>query len=121
ALPGDPVEPGALATDRRRGTVTREDCDRVVEASKPVERVDHRVGVATGQVDPAERAGKERVAAEEQALVGPEQADRALGVARGVEHLETEAAEANLATLRKVDGWNRRRDVERRPGRPRMR
>src|SRR6185437_13120440 len=109
----DPVEPRPLLADRRVQAVPREDAQSVVEAAQPVERLDHRPGVAARQVDAPEGAGEERVAAVQPALVALEEADGALRVAGGVQHLEADRPEADLAALLELDGGHARRDLER--------
>ena len=100
--------------------VAREDADASSSPVSRAERRDHRVRVAARQVDPTPAAGEQRVAAEQQALVLGEQADRALGVAGRVEDAQADLAEADDAALGQLDGRDRRRDVERRPQRLRV-
>ena len=87
---------------------------------QPGDRLDHRGRVAARQVHPAPAAGEQRVAAEQEALVLAEQADRALRVARRVEDAQPDLAEPDDATLGQLDGGHGRRDVERRGQRLRV-
>ena len=117
----DELHPGSLAADRRGRAVAGQDADVVLELGQPRERRDHRVGVAAGQVDAAPAAGEERVAAEQEALVLGDEADRALGVAGRVEDAQADLAERDDAALGQLDGRDRRRDLERRVERLRVR
>ena len=74
---------------------------------------DHRLGVAAREVDAAPAAREQRVAAEQQAVVAREQADRALGVARGVQDAQPDLAEPDLAALGQLHRRHRRDDLER--------
>ena len=85
------------------------------------ERLDHLLRRAARQVHPPPPAGEERVAAEQQAVVGRPEADRALRVAGRVEDREADLAEPDLAALREVDRGDAGRDLERRPERLRVR
>ena len=66
---------------------------------------------------PPPPAREQRVAAEEQPVVGCEQADRSFGVTWRVEHAQPDLPEPNLAALSQLDSWHRRRNLERRPDR----
>ena len=96
-----------------RGTVAREDADLILEPGEAGDRRDHRVRVAAREIDPAPSTCKQRVAAEEQAVVLGEEADRSLGMAGGVEDAQPDLAEPDDATLGELDRRDRRRDLER--------
>src|ERR1043165_4845845 len=102
-LPRNPLEPGPFLADRRIQAVAWEHPQRIVEAPKAIERVDHRAGVPAGQVHATERAREQRVAAVQPALRTLEQAHRTLGVAGRVQDLQHDGSEPNLAALLEPD------------------
>jgi ribosomal protein S18 acetylase RimI-like enzyme len=91
----DHLEPGLLAPDRRLRAMPRQHRQPVLERGQARKRLDHGGRVAAGQVGPAPGAGEERVTREQHALLDAKQADRALGVARGVQHGQVDVAEAD--------------------------
>ena len=93
---------GAFARDGGGRAVAGVDDRRVVHRQDHLaQRVLHVGHRAAGQVDAADRAGEQHVAAEQDRLVGvgePEH-DRALRVPRRVAHDEVEAGEADLLAV----------------------
>ena len=121
ALVADQLHPCPLAPDRRRGAVPREHPQPVLERAQPGDRRRHGLGVAAREVDAAPAAGEQRVAAEQEAIVGAEQADGALGVARGVQDAQPDLAEPDLAALGELHRRHGGDDLERRVQRLRRR
>jgi len=62
--------------------VTGQDGHAVLEAPETCQGFGERAGIATREIDAAERAGEERVAAEQEPVIRGNEADRAFRMAR---------------------------------------
>ena len=88
--------------------------------AQPAERLDHLARVPARQVHPTPAAGEQGVAAVEQAVLLGDEANRALGVARRVQHAQADLPETHDPALGQLDRRNRGRDLERREDRLRV-
>ena len=86
--------------------MAREDCDVVGEGEERIaDGFEELLGVASGEVGAADRAGKEGVSGEEKGLLREIEADAALGVAGGVEDGACQAGDGDDLAVFEAGVW----------------